>query len=73
MSKFIRLENLFKNRPGKFGLVNAWDSNSYIGNGLTKDNTIDGYYVAGYGPNKELVNSSYLHNSVCIDGCKEKI
>jgi len=60
----IKLENLFEKRRCRFGLVNAWDSYSYIGNGLSRDPTIDGYYVAGYGPNKELMNSSYLHNPI---------
>ena len=55
-------DTLFKKRNGKYGIVNAWDSNSYIGNGLSKDATIDGFYVAGWGANKILKNSSFLHN-----------
>ena len=43
-------------------LVNAADQNSYIGNGGLRDNTIDGYLVAGHGPGAKLPNSSYLHN-----------
>ena len=55
-------ENLFEPRKGRYGIVNAWDSNSYIGNGLRQDGTIDGFYVAGWGPNKKLKNTSFLHN-----------
>ena len=58
----IEIGNLFTPRKGKYGVVNAWDSHSYIGNGGSRDNTIDGWFVAGYGPNKDLKNSSFLHN-----------
>lgn len=45
-------------------LLNAWDSVSFIGNGGMEDRTIDGFMVAGYGPNKgSLRNASYLHNA----------
>lgn len=54
--------NIFTPREGKYGIVNAWDSNSFIGNGGSRDPTIDGWFVAGYGPNKDLINSSILHN-----------
>jgi hypothetical protein len=43
-------------------LVNAWDSKSFIGNGGSRDPTIDGFMVAGIGAGKALVNTSYLHN-----------
>lgn len=42
--------------------VNAWDSKSWIGNGMARDPTIDGFMVAGHGPGKAWQNSSYLHN-----------
>ena len=64
VSKHVEYGNLFERRTGKYGVVNAWDSNSYIGNGLLNDPTIDGWFVAGYGPNKKLKNSSFLHNPV---------
>ena len=60
----IQVGNLFTPRNGKYGIVNAWDSNSFIGNGGSKDPTIDGWFVAGYGPNKDLKNSSFLHNPI---------
>ena len=43
-------------------MVNAWDNRSFIGNGGTQDNSIDGYIVSGSGPGKNFLNSSYLHN-----------
>jgi hypothetical protein len=43
-------------------LVNAWDSRSFVGNGLDDDNTIDGFMVAGIGPGGQMRNSSFLHN-----------
>lgn len=43
-------------------LVNAWDNQSFIGNGLLGDPTIDGMMVAGYGPGRAFPNSSYTHN-----------
>jgi len=43
-------------------LVNAWDSRSFIGNGGSKDKTIDGAMVSSTGPGKELPNSSFFHN-----------
>lgn len=60
----IEIGNIFTPRNGNYGLVNAWDSNSFIGNGGSRDPSIDGYFVAGYGENKELINSSILHNSL---------
>ncbi len=43
-------------------MVNAWDNRSFIGNGGSLDNSIDGYIVSGSGPGKNFLNSSYLHN-----------
>lgn len=43
-------------------LVNAWNSRSWIGNGGTKDNTLDGKLVSGAGDGSKLPNTSYLHN-----------
>jgi hypothetical protein len=43
-------------------LVNAWDSLSFIGNGGSQDNTVDGMMVAGTGPGAALRNDSFLHN-----------
>lgn len=43
-------------------LTNAFDSNSFIGNGGMLDDTIDGFLVAGNGSGESLPNSSYLHN-----------
>lgn len=60
----IEIGNIFTPRNGKYGIVNAWDSNSFIGNGGSKDPTIDGWFVAGYGSNKNLINSSILHNTL---------
>ncbi len=54
-------------------IVNAWDDRSFIGNGGSRDFSIDGYMVAG-GSNtfpksefnmpmgKNMINASYLHN-----------
>ena len=43
-------------------LLNAWDNMSLIGNGGSRDPTIDGFMVSGSGPNKFFKNTSYLHN-----------
>jgi len=43
-------------------LVNAWDSRSWIGNGGSKDHTIDGMMVSSTGDGSKLPNTSYLHN-----------
>ena len=43
-------------------LTNAFDSNSFIGNGGMRDPTIDGFLVAGKGSGRMAPNSSYLHN-----------
>lgn len=54
-------------------LCNAWDDRSYIGNGGSADNTLDGWMVAGSGmtPNEwfgpmgsNAINTSFLHNPV---------
>jgi hypothetical protein len=58
-------------------LVNAWDNLSFIGNGGSKDNTLDGWMVSGgharfsktaegrpLGAN--CINSSFLHNAPFI-------
>lgn len=42
--------------------VNAWDSKSWVGNGMARDPTIDGFMVAGTGPCRAWQNSSFLHN-----------
>lgn len=42
--------------------VNAWDSKSWVGNGMARDPTIDGFMVAGTGPGRAWQNSSFLHN-----------
>ena len=47
---------------GAICLVNAWDSRSFIGNGGSKDPTIDGMMVAGIKSGKMIKNTSYLHN-----------
>jgi hypothetical protein len=43
-------------------MVNAWDNAAFIGNGMTRDHTIDGWLVAGHGPGAAIANTSYLHN-----------
>jgi len=43
-------------------LVNAWDSNSFIGNGGSKDGSIDGWFVSGCGPGQNTSNTSFLMN-----------
>lgn len=43
-------------------VVNAWDDGSFIGNGGSHDNSMDGWTVAGYGPGSHVVNASFLHN-----------
>jgi hypothetical protein len=42
--------------------VNAWDDRAFVGNGGVNDQSVDGFFVGGYGPNRELVNGSYAHN-----------
>lgn len=46
----------------KLCVVNAWDSHSLIGNGGSRDGSIDGWFVSGTGPGSSFRNSSYLHN-----------
>ena len=43
-------------------IINAWDSRSWIGNGGSKDSTIDGMLISGAGAATKLPNTSYLHN-----------
>jgi hypothetical protein len=54
-------------------IVNAWDDRSFIGNGGSKDNSLDGWLVAGpcegFPKNEfrqrmgdNMINASYLHN-----------
>jgi hypothetical protein len=58
------LFNLIENSNLKHTMiVNAWDNKSFIGNGLRRDGSIDGWLVGGWGPNENLLNSSYLHNA----------
>lgn len=43
--------------------VNAWDDLSFIGNGLSKDRSLDGYFVANaYNVANSFRNNSFLHN-----------
>ena len=46
----------------RLGLVNAWDTFSWIGNGGSQDASIDGWYVAGWGYGQHFINNSYLLN-----------
>ena len=44
-------------------IVNAWDTRSFIGNGGSKDLTVDGFIVANAGGyNNQCINTSFLHN-----------
>lgn len=43
-------------------MVNAWDNKSFIGNGGSDDETIDGWMISGEGPGESFINSSYTHN-----------
>ena len=44
-------------------LVNAWDTNSWIGNGMKGDRTVDGMFVANaLNLNKHLLNTSFWMN-----------
>eukprot|EP00192_Tetraselmis_astigmatica_P021133 CAMPEP_0117683230 /NCGR_PEP_ID=MMETSP0804-20121206/20247_1 /TAXON_ID=1074897 /ORGANISM="Tetraselmis astigmatica, Strain CCMP880" /LENGTH=274 /DNA_ID=CAMNT_0005493725 /DNA_START=72 /DNA_END=894 /DNA_ORIENTATION=- len=45
-----------------YAVINAWDSHSFIGIGGSQDASLDGWLVAGTGPNKSFRNTSYLHN-----------
>ena len=47
-----------------FGVVNAWDTFSWIGNGGSRDNSIDGFYVSGLLTGKTFINNSYLLNRI---------
>ena len=66
----------YKNYPldSTLLVVNAWDDRSFVGNGGSHDNTLDGWVVAGgtsgFHPDDfkkkplgvNMVNSAYLHN-----------
>ena len=66
--------NLLRLRPltiedfpnaGSVYYVNAWDDLSFIGNGLYRDRSLDGYFVANAGDcAKEFINNSFLHNPI---------
>lgn len=45
-------------------LMNAWDPVAFIGNGGSTDKTVDGFFVANYGPNEHFGNAAYLQNPV---------
>lgn len=51
---------------GKVALLNAWDDQSLIGNGLNMDATIDGWMVSGASHGRDFVNSSFAHNVVLL-------
>lgn len=45
--------------------LNAWDDLSFIGNGLSKDRSLDGYFVANaYNVANSFRNNSFFHNPV---------
>jgi hypothetical protein len=46
----------------RIGVVNAWDTHSFIGNGGTQDNSFDGWFVSGFGSGSVIPNTSVLHN-----------
>ena len=56
------LFNVNSNSNEPLMVVNAWDPQSFIGNGLSTDGTIDGMCVAGIKNGNQLINSSYYHN-----------
>ncbi|KAK3251662.1 hypothetical protein CYMTET_19028 [Cymbomonas tetramitiformis] len=61
--KIENLMNISSDENATEFVVNAWDSNSFIGNGGRHDLTIDGYIVANAGErNDAFINDSYLHN-----------
>lgn len=45
-------------------LVNAWDSKSFVGNGMSIDPTIDGFIVSGTKNGSHWQNTSFLHNPI---------
>ena len=54
----------FSNNEQLNCIVNAWDNRSYIGNGGSLDNTIDGFIVANAGGfHNDFRNTSFFHNS----------
>lgn len=59
----VAREDLFATEvTNELVLCNAWDSSSFIGNGGSRDLTVDGMFVAGGGSGRRLINCSYLHN-----------
>jgi hypothetical protein len=50
--------------------VNAWDPISYIGNGMCRDNSLDGYVVSGGNKKrpfgKDFPNSSFMQNPLVM-------
>lgn len=58
----FRLENWMFSKYEKVVVVNAWDNMSFIGNGGSADQSIDGYMISGRGPDRSFINTSYLHN-----------
>lgn len=43
-------------------VINAWDDRAFVGNGGVNDQSVDGFFVGGYGPNEDFINGSYAHN-----------
>lgn len=54
----------------QLSVVNAWDTFSWIGNGGSRDSSVDGFYVAGWLAGKTFVNNSYLLNSMYANNFK---
>lgn len=64
-------------------MVNAWDTNSWIGNGMEKDRTVDGMFVADatrpypnqgeLGKNPHTQNASFWINAAILFGDQERV
>lgn len=65
--------NLFELSPVRTTWVNAWDTHSFIGNGGSFDNSIDGWFVSGTNINTKYNNASYLHNIILFSNDKKII
>lgn len=60
-------------RCSKPCLVNAWDTRSLIGNGLNRDNTVDGFAVAGMGYGNKLPTSAFAHNVFLLEKARKAL
>lgn len=65
----VTIQGYIRNTDGKIiAKENSWDNVSLIGNGMFRDSSVDGYYVAGTKPNEKWKNNSFIFNIPLLFG-----